>query len=68
MVKEREMKLLKYLNDHIGEELTARKMFEDLRAIYGHKSGFKSPYSLAKVLMRFRQPTRKENGTNIYLI
>lgn len=68
MVKERELKLLKYMNEHIGEMLTARRIYEDLQKQYGHKSGFKSPYVVAKVLMRYRMPFSKVKKTNVYKI
>ena len=68
MVRERELKLLQYLNEHIGEQVTARKIYEDLRKQYGHNSGFSSPRALARVLIRYKKPVGKVRKTNIYLI
>jgi hypothetical protein len=53
-MKSREIRLLRYLNNHIGEIKTAREIFEELETSYPGGSGFKSPMAVAKVLPRFK--------------
>lgn len=67
-MRRRDMYLVRYLNEHIGEKKTAREIFNELQKVHKDRSGFKDPHTLAVVLLRYRKPLKREKGRNVYLI